>query len=147
MRGIVQRALGPDIERDNVVQQVLCVVLRNQEGLREPLAQRAWVRTITFNVVYDLLRRRQLRHAAQGVAAAEMRGDLVRTVEVRDLLARLKALVEGLPVSEQSAFVLRYVEGRRLAEIAAIEGYSLATARRRLARARRILRALASQAP
>lgn len=144
---LVRRVLGSDDEHGDVVQEVFYRVLRYQEHLYEPAGLKAWVRTITLNVVADLWRRRRGTPIVDVDvdAAAEPRGDLVRTVEVRDLLSRLKSRIERLPPQEQSAFTLRFVEGRTLDEIAALEGYSVATARRRLARPGRILKAFVSK--
>jgi len=145
VRRLVMRTLGPDPDHDDAVQQVFFSVVRNADRLRDPQALRAWVRTITISVVADLLRRRRGSRALELVHDPDRHGDLVRTVEMRELLLRVERMVERLPPAEQSAFVQRYIEGRQLAEIASREGYSLPTARRRLVRARRRLKALAEQ--
>jgi RNA polymerase sigma-70 factor (ECF subfamily) len=145
VRGLVRRALGPDTEHDDAVQQVLCSVVRNAHQLRDPSALRPWVRTITISVVADLLRRRRGWRHLERSASSDRHGDLVRAVEMRDLLTRLEWMIARLPPREQAAFVQRYVEGRKLAEIARREGYSLPTARRRLLRAQRMMKSLATQ--
>ena len=75
------------------------------------------------------------------------RQDLVRDVEVRDLLLRAKALIERMPARERLVFVLHVVEGRTLAEIAELCGYSLNTAKRRYAAANRRFQALLARDP
>ncbi len=145
VRKLARRSLGAGADADDVVQQVLFSVLRHGSELRDRGALRGWVRAITFSVVADVIRRRRTWRVVELDAARQRSGDLVRTVEMRELLARLQSMIERLPPAEQSAFVMRYVEGRKVNEVARSEGYSRATARRRLVRAERILKTLATQ--
>ena len=137
VRGLVRRALGSEDERSDVVQDVFIRVVRRHTQLRDPQAIRAWVRSITFSVIANRLRERR-RSIVTLDPAADAAGDLPAQLDARMVFARLGILMKRLTPQEQSAFELRYVEQRSFAEIAAREGYSLATARRRLARARRI---------
>jgi RNA polymerase sigma factor (sigma-70 family) len=63
------------------------------------------------------------------------------------MLLRTKALIERLPPNEQIVFVLYYVEGRTLSEIAELRGYSLATAKRKVGRANKRFQSLLSKNP
>jgi RNA polymerase sigma factor (sigma-70 family) len=51
------------------------------------------------------------------------------------MLLRTKSVIEQLPPRERIVFMLYYIEGRTLGEVAELSGHSIATARRRLARA------------
>jgi RNA polymerase sigma-70 factor (ECF subfamily) len=144
---IVRRALGSDWREHDLVQEVLCRVLNRQDQLRDERQFRPWVRAITFNVICSELRERRLHRAAAQDVDAGLAANLEHTVVARDLLARLHSKIDRLPRSERAAFVLFFVEQRTVTEIAELEGYSLATAQRRLRRPRRILQSFLAQHP
>lgn len=132
---LVWRLLGADPDHNDVVQQVFYRVLKQAQKLREPEKLDSWVQSITVNTVYELLRRRQVRRVFLRSAPTTTHADLVRDVEVRDMLLRTKSVIEQLPPRERIVFMLYFIEGRTLGEIAELSGHSIATARRRLARA------------
>jgi RNA polymerase sigma-70 factor (ECF subfamily) len=55
--------------------------------------------------------------------------------EVRDALRATYAVLDRLPADERIAFALRFIDGMELTEVAAACATSLATIKRRLARA------------
>jgi RNA polymerase sigma-70 factor (ECF subfamily) len=144
---LVWRLLGADPDHNDVVQQVFYRVLRQIGRLREPEKIDSWVQRIAVNTVYELLRRRQVRRLFLKELPTEAHADLVRDVETRDVLLRTKAVVDRLPPKERIVFVLYYVEGRTLAELAEIGGYSIATAKRRVMRANQRFQFLLSKNP
>lgn len=144
---LVWRLLGADPDHNDVVQQIFYRVLKQSKHLREPEKLDSWVHTIAANTVYELLRRRQVRRVFLRELPTEAHADLVRDVEARDMLLRTKALIERLPPKERIVFVLYYVEGRTLSEIAEIRGYSLATAKRKVGRANKRFQHLLSKNP
>ncbi len=140
---LVWRLLGADPDHNDIVQQVFCKVLLHGQGLRDAARLGAWVQSITVNTVYEELRRRDVRRLFQRDASSvEFHPDLVRDVETRDLLLRAKHVLERLPAKERIVFLLHFVEGRPLAEVADLCGYSHATAKRRLGAATRRFEAL-----
>ncbi len=144
---LVWRLLGADPDHNDVVQQVFYRVLKQGKYLRDAEKLDSWVQTIAANTVYELLRRRQVRRIFLRDLPTEAHADLVRDVEVRDMLLRTKALIERLPAKERIVFVLYYVEGRTLAEVAELRGYSLATAKRKVGRANKRFQYLLSKNP
>ena len=60
--------------------------------------------------------------------------------ELRALLVHLDAMLAKFPEETRAAWLLRYVEGYRFDEIAEACGCSLATAKRRVARAQAFVR-------
>jgi len=143
---LVWRLLGADPDHSDIVQQVFIKVMRNGHRLREPERLEAWVQSITVNTVYEELRRRDVRRLfVRDWQPVQFHPDLVRDVEVRDLLARAKAVIERLPAKERVVFVLHFVEDRSLGEVAELCGFSLATAKRRLAAAHRRFTTLISK--
>jgi RNA polymerase sigma-70 factor (ECF subfamily) len=143
---LVWRLLGADPDHNDIVQQVFCKVIQHGRKLREPSRLGAWVQSITVNTVYEELRRRDVRRLFQrDSGTVEFHPDLVRDVEVRDLLLRAKRVIERLPAKERLVFMLHFVEGRPLGEVAELCGFSLATAKRRLNAANRRFEALISR--
>jgi len=111
--------------------------------LREPAAFRSWLGSIVVRLVRSRLRRRRLV-AMLGLASAEpvdldAVADPGVDPESRVLLAQVYALLQTLPADERIAWTLRYVERHRLESVAELVGCSLATAKRRIARAQGFL--------
>jgi RNA polymerase sigma-70 factor (ECF subfamily) len=145
---LVWRLLGADPDHNDLVQQVFVKVLTNSHRLREPDRLGAWVQSITVNTVYEELRRREVRR----IFLREWREpaiypNLVHDVEVRDFLVQSKTIIEKLPAKERVVFMLHFVEGRTLAEVAELMDYSLATAKRRLSAANRRFESLLGKNP
>jgi RNA polymerase sigma-70 factor (ECF subfamily) len=145
---VVWRLLGADAEHDDVVQKVFLRIIRHNATVREPDKLNAWVQAITANVVYEELRRREVRRLIQGaLPPEELNPSLVDDVEVRDCLRRTKDLLDLLPAKERTVFALVVLEGHSVESVAARLGYSHSTAKRRLARARRRFAILLARHP
>jgi RNA polymerase sigma-70 factor, ECF subfamily len=144
----VWRLLGADQDHNDLVQQVFVRVIRAGRRLRDSDKLAAWVHSITVNAVQSELRRRQVRRFfLRETPSAQLHGDFVREVEMRDLLIRAKSVIEKLPPAERVAFMLHYVDRHTAAEVAELCGYSLSTAKRRLARATRRFEAIVAASP
>jgi RNA polymerase sigma-70 factor, ECF subfamily len=145
---LVWHLLGADPDHNDIVQQVFYKVLARVDRLREPEKIRGWVLTITTNAVYEELRRREVRRICLGERRpVEFHADLAHDVEVRDLLTHARAVLDRLPAKERVVFVLHFVEGLTLGEVAETCGYSMATAKRRLRAANRRFRKLVERTP
>jgi len=134
---VALRLLARDDEVDDVVQEVFLTALRKLGSLRDPDAIRGWLATVTVRVAGRRLRRRKM-WAFFGVGTEGGYEEVAATgatAEDRALLARVYAVLDGLPVAERIAWTLRHVEGERLEQVAALCGCSLATAKRRIAAA------------
>jgi len=145
---LVWRLLGADADHHDIVQQVFLKVLQHCDALREPEKLASWVQSITVNTVYEELRKREVRRIfLRESQPAEIHPSLVHDVEVRDFLLRAKEILDKLPAKERIVFALHILEGQTLHEISATCGYSLATAKRRLAAAHRRFSSLISHNP
>jgi RNA polymerase sigma-70 factor (ECF subfamily) len=71
----------------------------------------------------------------------------VHDVEVRDFLLKAKRVLDLMPAAERMVFLLHILEGRGLHEIAELCSCSVATAKRRLARAHQRFDKLAARNP
>lgn len=145
---LVWRLMGADSDHDDLVQQVFFRILTSVHRLRDPERLEAWVRAVTVNTVRGELRRRTLRRILWWqIPESNVQGDLTREVEARDLLYQSLKVLEKLPAQERIVFGLVHLEDLTLPEVAEACGYSLMTAKRRLAAARRRIEALVRTRP
>jgi len=145
---LVWRLLGADAEHDDLVQQVFLIAFQRIAHVREPEKLPAWVHSVAVNVVRDELRKRRVRKLfLKDRTPAEMYPSLVHDVEVRDFLLRAKRVLDTMPASQRIVFLLHVLEGKDLPEVSELCRHSLATAKRRLARANRRFAAVLAHDP
>ncbi len=144
VNGLVWRLLGADNDHDDIVQLVFCRLITHVHRVREADKLASWVRSVTVNAVYSELRKRGVRRLffAAESKRAERFIDGASTLESRDLLSRVYDALDDMPAAERIAFSLRYIEGKQLADVAEMCGCSLATIKRRIARAEQRLEGL-----
>ena len=128
------RLLGRDDELDDLVQDVFLEAHRGLRQLREAGAVKAWLARVCVRRAVRRLRRRRLRaflsldtltHDAHLVAPGA-------SPEAHAEVARLYGKLERLPAQERVVWVLRYLEGEGLDEIAVLCACSKSTVQRRL---------------
>jgi len=132
---------GADVE--DVVHDAFLKAQERLQDLRDSAAFRPWLGSIVVRLVRTRLRRRKLL-AALGLTTPEpVDIDSIAAVdadpEARALLAQIYALLQTLAADDRIAWTLRYVERHRLETVAVMMDCSLATAKRRIARAQRFL--------
>ena len=136
---ILRRSLGQQDEVEDLVQEVFLNLFRRLPTLREPRALPGFLITITTLTLRHELRRRWVRRWMTLGSKQDIDRD-PRVVhpnpEARQAVSRLYTILDRLGREERLAFVLRFIEGMELTEVAAALGLSLATAKRRLVRAR-----------
>ncbi|HEX5100863.1 MAG TPA: sigma-70 family RNA polymerase sigma factor [Polyangiaceae bacterium] len=137
------RIQGSTSDVEDVVHDAFVRAHGRLAELREPAAFRSWLGSIVVRLVRTRLRRRRLI-AMLGLASPEpVDLDSIAAPgvdpEARVLLAQVYALLQTLPADERIAWTLRYVERHRLEGVAELAGCSLATAKRRIARAQAFL--------
>jgi len=140
--GLVGRVIGRNHEVPDVVQDVFLIAHRRLSGVRDPGAVRAWLGRIAVREASRRLRWRRLRLFLQPARSIEP--DLVAAdgadAELRPLVALLYASLDRLPARERVPWVLRYLLGEPLDTVAELAGCSIATVKRRIAAAERMLR-------
>jgi RNA polymerase sigma-70 factor (ECF subfamily) len=137
------RIQGNSADVEDVVHDAFVRAHQRLAELRDTTAFRSWLGSIVVRLVRSRLRRRRLT-ALLGISAPDpVDLDAVAAPdadpESRALLAQAYALLQTLPTDERIAWTLRHVERHRLANVAALTGCSLATAKRRILRAERYL--------
>jgi RNA polymerase sigma-70 factor (ECF subfamily) len=150
VRGILRRALGPSADVEDLVQDTFIGLYRTLPGLRDPDALRSFVVGTALRVARSELRRKRVRRWL----ALTPTGVLPESAEVgasdpeaRRAVKRLYEVLDKLDDRARLAFVLRFLEGYELTEVAEALGCSLATAKRALAKAQERVTAMVARDP
>jgi RNA polymerase sigma-70 factor (ECF subfamily) len=121
---------------EDVVQDSFVIGFARLAQLKTPSQFRAWLLSIVVSQARKRLRRERLLQwvGLDAVADAPLHQQALgsASVEARGELAVLDALLKQLPVAHRLAWTLRYVEGEKLDDVAAVMGKSLATTKRYL---------------
>lgn len=133
---LVFRLMGPDTEIEDVVHDVFLRALESIGRLRDPAALRPWLIGIAIRVVRIRIQKR-MRQRWLKVMPPESVPEVAMTpdMDLGEALRDVYGILQQLPPDERIALVLHRVEGLALEEAAASCETSLATFRRRLARA------------
>ncbi|WP_437970627.1 sigma-70 family RNA polymerase sigma factor [Sorangium sp. So ce260] len=137
VRRILTRTLGPGDEVDDHVQDTFLRFFRVAKDLRDPSLLSSFIVGIAVRVARAELRRRRLRRWLQLSSSGELPevGGAHQDPQGRAALVRLYRILDQVDDRSRTLFVLRFIEGLELTEIAAALGCSLATTKRHLARA------------
>ena len=146
---VLRRVLG-NIEHADLVSDVFLRAIDRADRLKHLEEENALVRWLTRIAVFTARerlrserRRRwlvtfsamQSSRAAVELESGGASPSPLEELEARDTLRRLFALLDRFPVDERLPFTLRYLEDMDLSDVAQACGVSLATCKRRLARA------------
>ena len=149
VRRVVRRFLGPGSDVEDAVQDIFVCLFEKVTLLREPAALRAFVMAIAVRTARYHVRRRRARRFI-GLSEVEYHPALrVVTPDPASqrALERFYRLLDRVNDRDRAAFVLRYIEGLELSEVAKALGTSPPTARRRFTRAYGRIALLASRDP
>jgi RNA polymerase sigma-70 factor (ECF subfamily) len=149
---IITHVIGFDPELADIVQDVFLDTLASIHKLENPQALRPWLSRITTARARKVLRSRSRRAWLRLFSDSneETRWEPPAVNVDQDVLRALRAVyavLQRLPADERIAFSLRFVDGMQLTEVADACGVSLATVKRRLARAEQRFLAAAHERP
>lgn len=151
VRRILRRILGPSMDVEDAVQEAFLRLFRDLDSLRDPAALRSFLIGITLHVAKSELRRRRARRwlllSDDGALAEPAAAADPAEHDQRAALVQLYRVLDRLSAERRAVFVLRYVEGLELSDLAAVLGCSLATTKRRVADAAKRVCALAAGDP
>ncbi len=146
---VVWKLLGADPEHNDLVHDIFMKVwtLMAQGRVKQPDRLNSWVVGVAVNTVHKEIRRRSMRRRFLREEPIPVPRVSTDHHEARDLLNGVYDILERIPPDERLAFSLRYLEQRRLTEVAQLCRCSLATVKRRLARAEKRFALLARPCP
>jgi RNA polymerase sigma-70 factor, ECF subfamily len=137
--GMVIRLLGRRAEAEDVVQDTFTIGFDRLATLEQPEAVRAWFARIAVRQISRRTRRLKLLAALglHGPVRVPLESLATQDADAETLadLAEVGRILARQPTNDRVAWMLRYVEGEPLDEVARLCGCSLATAKRRIAAA------------
>lgn len=141
--------LGADPDLPDLIHDVFVRALGARHTVRNPMAMDAWVTQIAVFSARSLMSRRRRWRWLVFVPSDELPEVALATATPEDgeALARTYAILARLSADDRIAFALRFVAGMELTEVADACGVSLATIKRRLARAQERFIKLAARDP
>lgn len=143
---VVRRLLGNGADAEDVVHDAFVTAFEIWGQLRDPEQAGRWLLTIAIRKTHRRFRKRRLLrllgldHTTDD-ATLEALGRPDATGEARTELALLDRALARVSASERIAWMLRYVEGMSIDEIAEACDCSRATTKRRIAAANERVRA------
>ncbi|HET9955545.1 MAG TPA: sigma-70 family RNA polymerase sigma factor [Polyangiaceae bacterium] len=145
----LRSALGPDADLPDLLQEVFIRALDHISEINDPLRLKAWLNTIAVFTARAHIRRRARRRWLSIFSPQRLQEQELEPPcsDARFALRETYRLLDEMPVGERMAFVLRIIDGQTLPEAAAACGVSLATFKRRLARAEKAFVERVSERP
>lgn len=133
----LRSSLGPDDDIPDLLQEVFIRALDRIGSLREVDRLGSWLTTIAVFVARAHIRVRARRSWLRVFSPERTRSWQLEQPcsDARRALRDVYTVLDQIPVEQRMAFVLRYVHGMTLPDAAAACETSLATLKRRLARA------------
>ncbi|MFL5351953.1 RNA polymerase sigma factor [Archangium sp.] len=146
--GSIALAMSGDLaSSEDIAQEVFLHAWKGLHRLTRPESFLPWLRELTRNRARDFLRRRGRRHEVLGAEAELLLGQSAAPLEDAEAkllgaeqAARLAAALDALPEESREVVILYYREGRSAAQVAKLLDLSEAAVRKRLERARGVLR-------
>lgn len=146
----LRRLVGNQAVADDLLQETLIRIARGLPGFSARASIKTWAFSIATHVVADYFRKPEHRFNIVEIDEADERPDTGRTVDERivvdEMNACVRQVVDSLPDDYRAALVLHDLEDLSVEQTAEICGYSMATAKIRIHRARdRLRKALQQQ--
>lgn len=135
VRRVLIQALGSERDVDDLVQDTLIVVVNRAPALRKVQSFRSFVIGVAIHLAKNEIRRRAVRRFVGLEDAQELPLIDPHDAASAEIGRHLYRALDKMETSSRMAFVLRFVHGCELAEVAQACDCSIATIKRRLARA------------
>lgn len=149
VRRVLVRVMGPDAEILDLVHDVFVTALESVSRLIDPKALRAWLTQVAVFTARARIRRRVRGRILRFLPFSELPEQELPPAdfEASEAMQAVYRVLDALDTDQRIAFALRFVAGMELTEVAASCGVSLATIKRRLARAQISFASLAQKEP
>jgi RNA polymerase sigma-70 factor (ECF subfamily) len=139
---LVYRLVGSTRDLDDILQETFIAVFRGMPRFRGEARLATWIDRIAVRAAYDhFAARRRVPVPVEIEVVADRRttGEPDDRAHAREGLRRLYGVLATLSIDARIAFALYAIDGRSIAEVAAITGAAPVTAKLRIWRARREL--------
>ena len=133
----VYRLLGNLREVDDLVQETFIAAFRALATFRGDAKLSTWIDRIAVRVVFHHIRARKVTVSLESVREPGTSGEIEDQTHARDGLRRLYAVLATMSPDARAAFALYAIDGRSIAEVAAVTGTTMVAAKLRIWRARR----------
>jgi RNA polymerase sigma-70 factor (ECF subfamily) len=147
VRSVLARLMGLDTELADLLHDVFVAALDKIDQLSDPSLLKGWLTSIAVFTARGTIRKRARWRWLRLVDEPPEVPVNGPNPAVRETLGRMYAVLDRLPPDDRIAFALRFVQGMELTEVAAACEVSLATIKRRLAKAEQRFLELARQEP
>ncbi|WP_437326323.1 RNA polymerase sigma factor [Sorangium sp. So ce381] len=146
---LIRRVMGRDPELQDLVHEAFARVLTSVHQVRDGQAVKGWISSVAVHTAHHAIRRRR---RARWLFFWQSDDDLPEPSSVpahgpREALRRVYAALDELSTEDRIAFTLRFIEEMPLEDVAGACSVSLATIKRRLARAEQRFTAMAKRDP
>ena len=142
--GIAAKLLRNSADIEDVVQDTFIQAFRDIAHLKDPHRVERWLARIAVHRAHHRFRRRKLKRTLGLDRSFDderltVQAGIAASQEAHAEISLLDEVFDTMRMTDRTCFVLRFMEGYLLEEVAAIAGCSLATAKRRIARAKDIV--------
>lgn len=148
------RVLGGNRDMDDLLQEAFLQVFQSLRSWRAEASLATWIDRVAVRCAYRYLAQRGRRIAIEPLEdedapalAPHEEGPGARRQLARDGVVRLYAVLDALSPAARLAFTLHELDGRSLAETAALIGSSVTATKLRVWRARKRIEAAAAADP
>ncbi len=137
VRRLLARVMGSARDLDDLAHDVFVRAIGSSGEIRDPNALKAWMTSIAIHTARTAIQARTRRRWLSFLApeALPEPAAIVAESEVSEAMRATYGVLDTLPADERVVFALRFIEGMELTAIAEACGLSLATVKRRIARA------------
>jgi RNA polymerase sigma-70 factor (ECF subfamily) len=148
LQRVLARIVGyAEPERADLLHDVFVRALERIGELKNPRALKSWLVGITVFTAQEWIRRRKRVGPPQLPEVAAEREGGATSPETIEAFRSVAAVMNRMDDDDRTMFVLRFLEGMNLDEIATATRLSISTARRRVIRAEDRFRELLSEFP
>ena len=138
LRRTLARIVGADDpDSSDLLHDTFLRAVQRVEQLRNPQALKGWLHSLAVYRAREWVRTRKRKGHLQLPATAPEPPAVLAPPEARQAVGALYRLLDRFPEDERVIFFLRFVEERKLTEIAGTCRASVSTIKRRITRARR----------
>ena len=139
VQSVLVHTLGLDSELEELLQEVFVRAFKSIDSIRSKSSLKPWLAQIAVHTARHCIRRRKRRSWLRLGMPTHVKNLLVSSpsIEERETLRSVYAILDRLNVEYRIAFALRFIEGMSLAEIGEACGVSEGTVKRRIAQAQK----------